>query len=101
MTKKRFIKTGTLLCIAVALNGCVSPKYNSQSVSTQSRLSAQQEIRHLDVNRRNVSDARAERKVRKIYRDLEPYATSLCRQLAEGSCAWEIEYSNDDELNAF
>ena len=101
MTRKRATLTGITLVISVALTGCVSPKYNSQQVSTQSRLNAQQEIRNLDVNRRNVSDARAERKVRKIYRDLEPYATSLCRQLAEGSCKWEIEYSNDNELNAF
>jgi predicted Zn-dependent protease len=101
MKKKRSIKTGITLLISVALTGCVSPKYNSQQVSTQSRLSAQQEIRNLDVSRRNVSDARAERKVRKIYRELEPYATSLCRQLAEGSCTWEIEYSTDNELNAF
>jgi predicted Zn-dependent protease len=101
MTSNRFTGTGIILLISVALTGCVSPKYNSQQVSTQSRLSAQQEIRNLDVSRRNVSDARAERKVRKIYRELEPYATSLCRQLAEGSCTWEIEYSTDNELNAF
>lgn len=101
MKTMKFTVTGIALLISIALTGCVSPKYNSQQVSTQSRLNAQQEIRNLDVSRRNVSDARAERKVRRIYRDLEPYATSLCRQLAEGSCTWEIEYSNDNELNAF
>jgi predicted Zn-dependent protease len=101
MMSKKFTATVILLFISIALTGCATPKYNSQQVSTQSRLSAQQEIRNIDVSRRNVSDARAERKVRAIYADLKPYATSLCRQLAEGSCTWEIEYSTDDELNAF
>ena len=39
--------TSIILIIPVVLTGCVSPKYNSQQVSTQSRLSAQQEIRNL------------------------------------------------------
>lgn len=103
-TPKCFFRSAITVAVgaAVALSGCATPQYMSQSVDSTAVNRAGQEIHRADNwVPRYLSDEDAEKKVLETYARLLPGATQVCRELGEDECGWDIRYSADDDFNAY
>ena len=95
------IRVSFLAVVSSLIVGCATPTYYSKSISPQQRAEAEREIAAISWSSRNISDKKAEEKIKRIYNRLLPAALEINNQVGENKARLNLQYSPERELNAY
>lgn len=93
---------GTIAATALFMTGCVGSGHQMPKVDQAHLSSVKYEIRNnQSPEKRYISNAEGERKVKEIYSKLRPTARAICQSGGMKKCYWNVKYSDNQEINAY
>jgi predicted Zn-dependent protease len=95
------IRVSSLAVVSSLMVSCATPTYYSKSITPEQQAEAEREIASISWSSRNISDKKAEAKIKSIYNRLLPAAIEINNQVGENKAQWNIQYSPERDLNAY